>query len=174
MRVFGIILAATVTLFSTPNEYLLVSTKQFTVQGTTSIGGFECNYDMNTKDTLFFNQSGRTSVFTHKVPVKEFGCGNFMLNKDFRKTLKENEFPQINIELSNFKKSSDNYSCDLTLKLVGKNKIYKNLPLKFEKNQLSGNVVLNVSDFELTPPKKMGGMIKIKDEIKLTIRLIAE
>lgn len=52
MRVFGFILVVAGALFSTPKEYLLVSTKQFTVQGTTSIGGFECNYDMLAKDTL--------------------------------------------------------------------------------------------------------------------------
>ncbi|MBC8883441.1 hypothetical protein H9X57_08640 [Flavobacterium piscinae] len=105
MRVFGFILVLTGTLFSTPKEdYLLVSTKQFTVQGTTSIGGFECNYDMNAKDTLFFNQPHKQTKISHSVPVKNFGCGNFILNNDFRKTLKEKEFPTVRIELSNFKK----------------------------------------------------------------------
>jgi hypothetical protein len=174
MRVFGFILAATVTLFSTPKEYLLVSTKQFTVQGTTSIGGFECNYDMTTKDTLFLNQVKKTNKISHFIPVKKFGCGNFILNSDFRKTLKEKEFPQIRIELSNFKNSRDNYYCDLTLNLVGKQKIYRNLPLKFEDNRLNGSITLNFSDFDLTPPKKVGGMIKVNEEIKLSVSLFTE
>lgn len=174
MRVFGLILVLTAALFSTPKDYLLVSTKQFTVQGTTSIGGFECNYDMNAKDTLFFNQPNRTKKISHSVPVKSFGCGNFMLNNDFRKTLKEKEFPNVTIELSNFKKSDENYSCDLTLNLVGKQKTYKNLPLKYDKSSLIGNITLQFSDFNLTPPKKIGGMIKINEEIKLFVSLQTE
>jgi hypothetical protein len=174
MRVFGFILVVTAILFSTPKEYLLVSTKQFSVQGTTSIGGFECNCDMNTKDTLFFNQPERSNKITHTVPVKSFGCGNFILNNDFRKTLKEKEFPNVRIELSNFRKSTENFNCDLTLNLVGKQKIYKNLPLKFDNNRLIGMITLQFSDFDLTPPKKIGGMIKIKEEIKLSVSLQIE
>jgi hypothetical protein len=174
MRVFGLILVVTATLFSTPREYLLVSTKQFSVQGTTSIGGFECNYDMNAKDTLFFNQPNKTKKVIQSVPVKSFGCGNFILNNDFRKTLKEKEFPNVRIELSNFRKNAQNYSCDLTLNLVGKQKIYKNLPLEFDKNRLNGMITLQFSDFDLTPPKKIGGMIKIKEEIKLSVSLQTE
>ncbi len=174
MRVFGLILVVTATLFSTPKDYLLVSTKQFTVQGTTSIGGFECNYDMKTKDTLFFNQPDKAAKITHTVPVKNFGCGNFMLNNDFRKTLKEKEYPTVRIELFNFKKSAENYSCDLALNLVGKQKTYKNLLLKNDKNFLNGSITLHFSDFNLVPPKKIGGMIKIKEEITLSVSLQTE
>jgi hypothetical protein len=129
---------------------------------------------MNTKDTLFFNQPHKQTKISHLVPVKNFGCGNFILNNDFRKTLKEKEFPNVRIELSNFKKSAENYSCDLTLNLVGKQKIYKNLPLKYDKNSLIGNITLQFSDFNLIPPKKIGGMIKIKEEIKLSVSLQTE
>ncbi len=174
MRVFGVLLAVTVTLFSTPKEYLVVSTKQFTVQGTTSIGGFECNYELHTKDTLFLNQVNKTNKISHFIPVKKFGCGNFILNNDFRKTLKEKEFPYIKMELSNFKSSKNVYYCDLNLNLVGRQKMYKQLPLKWESNRLVGSLTLNFSDFELRPPQKMGGMIKIQEEIKLSILLFTD
>jgi hypothetical protein len=164
----------TVSLLSTPKDYLLVSTKQFIVRGTTSIGGFECNYDMNTKDTLHFNRTQNSNKISHSIPIKKFGCGNFILNHDFRKTLKEKEFPQIEIELSNFKKHNNQYSCDLILELVGKQRIYKNLPLKINQNRLHGTVILNFNDFELTPPKKMGGAIKVGEEIELFINLYTQ
>ncbi|GGD13098.1 YceI family protein [Flavobacterium orientale] len=174
MRVFSLIFMITVALFSTPKDYLLVSTKQFIVRGTTSIGGFECNYDMNAKDTLYFNKAQKLNKISHSIPVKKFGCGNFILNHDFRKTLKEKEFPQIEIELSNFKNHNNQYSCDLILKLVGKQRVYKNLPLKINQNRLHGNIILNFSDFELTPPKKMGGAIKVGEEIELFINLYTQ
>lgn len=171
MRVFSLVITMAVMLFSTPKDYLLVSTKQFTVHGTTSIGGFECTYDLKTKDTLFFNNNHRATKFTHSLPVKEFGCGNFLLNSDFRKTLKESEYPKINIELFNFRKQNELYYCDLTLNLVGIKKSYKNLKLKIYKNRIDGDVVVNFSDFGLKPPKKAGGMIKIHENIKIAISL---
>jgi polyisoprenoid-binding protein YceI len=171
MRVFSILITVAVMLFSTPKEYLLVSTKQFTVQGTTSIGGFECTYDLNTKDTLFFNDDNQKSKIAHSIPVREFGCGNFILNADFRKTLNANEYPTITVELTNFKKQNEYYSCDLSLQLVGIKKSYKNLKLKMYKNRIDGDVIVNFSDFGLKPPKKVGGMIKISEKIKISISL---
>jgi hypothetical protein len=35
-------------------------------------------------------------------------------------------------------------------------------------------ITLQFSDFDLTPPKKIGGMIKIKEEIKLSVSLQIE
>ncbi len=171
MRVFSITITMAVMLFSTPKEYLLVSSKQFTVHGTTSIGGFECTYDLKTKDTLFFNNKHKISRVTHSIPVKEFGCGNFILNSDFRKTLKAKEYPKINIELSNFKKINEYFYCDLGLFLVGKQKIYKNLKLKSSKNNIYGDVILNFSDFELKSPKKIGGMVKVDELIRISVSL---
>lgn len=151
---------------------MLICTKEFTVQGKTSLGGFKCRYDMVTVDTLFFSGSKKASKFTHVIPVKSFGCGNFVLNGDFRKTLNAKEYPEIKIELSNFKKSNNSYSCDVLLNLVGKQKSYKDLKLSLDKGNICGELVLNFSDFELVPPKKLGGMIKVKEEIELNIRLV--
>lgn len=174
VRVFSFLIVVAGTLFSTPKDYLLVSTKQFTVQGTTSIGGFECNYDLKTKDTLFFNSPYQTNVISHSIPVRNFGCGNFLLNNDFRKTLKEKEYPTIKIILSNFKKEEEKITCNLTINLVGKKRVYKQLPLKLNQHALQGEVLLNISDFDLEPPKKMGGIIKINEEIKLVVNLKTE
>ncbi len=171
MRVFSLLITMAVMLFSTPKDYLLVSTKQFTVHGSTSIGGFECTYDLKTKDTLFFNNSKKNSKFSYSIPVKEFGCGNFLLNSDFRKTLKADEYPKITIELTNFKRQDENYYCDLQFNLVGINKTYKNLKLKTYKDKIEGNIVVYFSDFGLKPPKKAGGLIKIQEDIKIAISL---
>lgn len=154
-----------------PNDYLMVTRKEYTVYATTSIGGFECKYDLTTKDTLFFNESRRVTKLAHSIPVKEFGCGNFMLNSDFRKTLKEKEFPKVKIELTNFKKQGEILYCDLNLNLVGKLKQYKNLKLKKDKKRVYGDVFLNFSDFGLKPPNKAGGLIKIEEQIKIEVSL---
>lgn len=176
MRVFSLlILLITFVGFTTDTEKdssLQLTSGKFTVKGKTSIGKFECDYKLKTKDTLFFNQE---KGFAYHVPVVDFKCGNFLLNKDFRKTLKHKEFPEVYFKLLQVSpKTDEEYEFDLYLKIAGKEKTIERLTLKKEAQELTGNVDLTFSDFDLTPPKKLGGAIKIEEEIKLAILLRIE
>lgn len=168
MRILGYIIIFAVLLgFMKPSkEYLLLSSKKFTVEGSTSIGSFTCKYDFQTQDTLFLSSKKGLS---QGVLVKEFGCGNFLLNHDFRKTLKAKEYPEVLIHLSEVRKHGENYLYTLRLDLAGKKKIFQNLVLSKEGKNLTGNLELKFADFDLHPPKKLGGAIKIEEEIKLSI-----
>lgn len=169
MRVFGYLIVFFVLVgFSSghKNDYLQLSSKRFTVEGSTSLGSFTCNYDIHTEDALFL---GQKTGFTDKVPVKEFGCGNFLLNRDFRKTLKEKEYPFVAISLSNVLKQGENYSYNLDIDLAGKKKNFQNLVLTKEGKNLKGSIELKFSDFDLYPPNKLGGAIKVNENIKISI-----
>src|SRR5690554_6558690 len=171
MRVFSYLILVSL-LFSgfTPNinEFVLINTKTFSVKGSTSIGSFDCDYNLSTKDTLFLNQKKGLS---YKLPVKEFGCGNFLLTRDFRKTLKEKEYPWVYITLSDVKKTGNTFQYNLELNLAGKKKTYSNLKLNPEKGGLKGGVDLKFSDFDLKPPQKLGGAIKVKEDVSISILL---
>lgn|SRR5699024_6945140 len=173
MRVFSlIVLLITLSGFTylTMNEsFLELDSGKFTVKGKTSVGKFDCDYKLETKDTLFLHQE---KGFAYHVPVDDFKCGNFLLNRDFRKTLKHKEFPEVYFKLLHLKpKTEKEYNFDLYLKIAGKEKFIKNLVLKEKHHKLKGNVDLKFSDFDLTPPKKLGGAIKIEEEINLAIEL---
>lgn len=172
MRVFGWFFAL-ISLVSPKvhDDFLLVNSKQFTVQGNTSIGGFECHYQRPSKDTLFINKPG--DIVSYSIPVREFGCGNFMLNHDFRKTLKAKEFPEIHIDFLHLKRQKNQLFCDVRIRLAGTTKVYKNVLLEKVANEIRGELTLNFSDFKLTPPKKVGGMVKVKEEIKIILHLQA-
>ncbi len=171
MRVFGFIIIVLLLSGSfRPNVdgYLVITSKTFSVKGSTSIGKYDCDYKLATRDTLFLNQK---KGLTYKVPVKEFGCGNFLLNKDFRKTLREKQYPYVFINVTDVRKSGQTYKYNLHLDLAAKVKYFQNLNLKAEKGGLNGNIELKFSDFDLDPPKKLGGAIKVKEEISLSIFL---
>lgn len=170
MRVFGFLIMIMVLMGFTQNKsnYLLINSKKFTVEGSTSIGNFTCDYDLKIKDTLFLNKK---SALIYKLPIKEFGCGNFMLNRDFRKTLKEKEHPQVSIVLSDVRQSGVNYLYTLHLDLAGKKKTFHNLVLIKQGRGYKGDLELKFSDFNLVAPQKLGGAIKIKEEIQLSILL---
>lgn len=171
MRVFGLLIIALLLVgFSGSyfNEgYLLLDHQQFSVKGSTSIGAFDCHYDFSSGDTLFFHKS---EGLKQRIPVKEFKCGNFVLNHDFRKTLKHKEFPEVEFQLQNVRPGDQALTYDLHLKIAGKEKVIRNSKLVYHSRQLEGEVQLKFGDFDLVPPKKMGGAIQVHDDIELFIQ----
>lgn len=153
-------------------HHLILDSGSFVVKGKTSIGKFDCDYKLETKDTLFLSQK---TGLSYEIPVKEFGCGNFLLNNDFRKTLKHKEFPIVHFKMMNVRKNKQGiYHFDLYLKIAGKEKILKNLILEQKENRLHSSAQLTFSDFNLSPPQKLGGAIKVEEDIHISIVLNLE
>lgn len=166
------------TLF--PKEpFLVIEGKSITVTGNTSLGGFTCDYTIAEKsDTLFIAQLP-FSPYNFSIPVKEFQCGNFLLNRDFQHTLKEKEFPQVSVQVLNLVQTGDkSYTGTIMLSLVGKYKKFKNVDffILSDKNKLSLNAsfVVLASEFALKPPSKLGGMIKADDALDIKVSLLLQ
>jgi len=170
MRILGcLVIVIVLAGFSKKQDYyLLINAKEFHIEGSTSVGGFACSYDLLSTDTLFLN---RESELSYKIPVREFGCGNFFLNRDFRKTLKEKEYSDVVITISDLKQREGDYFYTLNLDLAGTKKSFKDLIMTKEGKNLRGTMQLKFSDFDLVAPQKFGGTIKIKNEVKLSILL---
>lgn len=174
MRILAFILLIVFSGFSNSEAYIVVQTKQFTVKGTTSVGDFECHYFPSVKDTLALQSHSKHHKLCFDIPVKDFGCGNFMLTRDFRKTVKEKQYPYAKVEVMNVRKKGNAFSCDLFIMLAGKQKVYKDIPLKKDQNQLLGETILLFRDFDLSPPRKLGGIIKVKDEIEVALKMVLD
>lgn len=174
MRVLVLLLA--INAFSNPlnNDYLVIHQKQFTVEGNTSVGRFECHYLFSSRDTLFFNHQRQTRTSSVSIPVRAFSCGNFFLNHDFRKTLRAKEFPNITIDFLRIKPHKNGLICDVRIHLAGKTKTYRQVRLWSEQGDLIGEMSIQFSEFNLTPPKKAGGIVRVKEEIRLRLRLTTE
>ncbi|MFN3800200.1 hypothetical protein [Belliella pelovolcani] len=151
---------------------LIIKEKVITVQGQTSLGSFKCDYlNQGFKDTLFVNSAKSQKPIVFDIPVQEFGCGNFLLNKDFRKTIKADEYPHAKVRVNNLKLKGKDYTCDVIVNIVGKRLEYKSLDLTNGGNQLKGNIILNFDELDLSPPKKLGGLIKVEEQLALEIKL---
>lgn len=174
MRVLVLLLS--ICAFSKPlnNDYLVIHHKQFTVEGNTSVGRFECHYLLSSRDTLFFNSHRQARTSSVSIPVRAFSCGNFLLNHDFRKTLRAKEFPNITIDFLRIKPHKNGFNCDVRIHLAGKTKTYRQVRLWSEHGDLIGEMNIQFSDFDLTPPKKAAGIVRVNEEIRLRLRLTAE
>jgi hypothetical protein len=111
------------------------------------------------------------------VDIKKFDCHHKYITSDFRKMLKSEEYPSlvirfisldefhkdgvvkglVDIELAGKKKRMEiNYSCSH----IGSNQL-----------RLQGVKLMKFSDFELEAPRKIGGLVRINEEIKVNFNL---
>lgn len=151
---------------------VIVTKKTITVSGKTSIGGFSCDYSKEgLKDTLFIDFEGPEKEMVFDIPVHDFSCGNFLLNRDFRNTVKSDKFPTAKVRVQNIKSNYGHYTCDLTVTLVGKKLHFPSLVLKRVPEGLHANLVLSFDELDLEAPKKMGGMIKVEEKLTLDFTL---
>lgn len=156
-------------------ETLVILEKEITVSGNTSLGQFNCTHqEGGLKDTLFFTDHRSKDYFLFDIKVADFSCGNFLLNNDFRKTIKAKMFPQAHVRVSNFRKRRKSYSCDLHLEIVGKKLFFKDFKLSTQDNKLIGKLMLDFKTLDLAPPRKLGGLVKVEEELSLSLAITYE
>lgn len=159
-------------------DFLVVTGKSVTINGNTSFGRFACDYLDDEGDTLVFEAGyvRENPVMDIVLPVHEFGCGNKMLDRDFNKTLQSEEYPYIRVKVEQFLLEDGEYFSSLSLKLVGKELLMEKLPFILEESKdgetiLKAEFELNLKYFDLTPPKKFLGLLKVHEELHIKLSL---
>lgn len=161
-------------------NFEVVTGKSVIIDGVTSFGKFACDFQTdNESDTIYFESSAHSGqlILDIHLPVDEFGCGNRMLNRDFNKTLQSKEYPFIHVIVERFFKEGDHYFSSLRLKLVGKELYMEKLPFIVEAAGESNDKFLvaefdlNLRYFDLEPPKKFLGLIKVHEELNIRLKL---
>jgi hypothetical protein len=103
-----------------------------------------------------------------------------MMTADLRKTLKVKEYPKLIIRLISINKYPEPGKQDVTkgivmIELAGVSKRfevdYKILPTERTSINLVGSRNVNFSDFNITPPRKLGGMIRTNNELSVVFNL---
>lgn len=151
---------------------LVITNQQIQVKGYTSLGGFNCGFQrLGKADTLHLNSPGTDPAMQFQIPVKNFSCGNFLLTKDFRSTLKADEYPFATVQVKNFREKAGKIFCHLTVSLVGKKLDFPDLMLERVNSGLMGKLILNFEMLNLNPPNKFGGMVKVQDQLDLELIL---
>lgn len=107
------------------------------------------------------------------IPVKEFKPSNPLMYGDFLALMKESDYPQIKVTFSKlqFKPGlmPETFS-DIKITIAGITRIYKvrcSVNTCSDKLFLSGKETIRMSDFNLKPPQKLMGFIKVNNEIEV-------
>jgi len=162
-----------------PNSFL-------TINGSSNVNRFGCETDGAFQaETLWGtpSQQGKTIHMEGAVTVaiNQFDCNNKMLTNDLRKTLKAKEYPEMVIRFVSLERmpvsdgKEDFVSGKVTIELAGQQKPFE-LMYSFIKTtsgyKLQGGRTFSFTDFDLSPPKKIGGLIKVKDHFEVTFTLL--
>ena len=153
------------------------------ISGTSNVNEFHClsvNYEGQDimKETCL--KSGDRSSLSGEVIIKsvDFDCHNAIMTNDLVKTIKANEYPEIGIRFIGLQQDHSNtdlLSGDVKITLAGKSKTYRiSCFIKDESAQckhLEGSCTFRFSDFDLEPPSKLLGAIRVKDTMSVDFHL---
>lgn len=157
---------------------------RLSIEGYTNVNKFVCKIDYCTgTDTLQYTEhnSTRELRFTRsrmRIPIRSFDCGADPISRDFWKTLKADKYPDLEINfiaLQNLH-TKDNIKGVVDITLAGSTARYT---IRYNASQnprghvlLKGMHDVNFMDFGLTAPKKLNGLIKVKDGLKVEFHLV--
>lgn len=166
-------------------KWIIEKNSNLCIEGKSNVSSFQCDVVQYLRvDTVFFYKDDRQIVTTRggiTIDVNTFDCHQKYITADLRKTLKAKECPLLRIDLlsiGNLPVVAGDYKTTgwVAIQLAGvSRKVEVNYTVQAGSNgvmHLYGSQRVSFSDFALTPPRKLAGLIKVEEEINVKFRLI--
>ena len=174
--------------FAQNGKVHLTNDSKLSIKGKSNVNEFSCESEHELQqDSL--NYSYKVLGDTVSVngvqldlEIDQFDCGKRAINKDFKSTLQYKDHPFIEIILNELVLEEATgivpQQAKVTIKIAGVERHYT-VPLNSfstseEQFTVGGNKLLYMTDFGLTPPSPMFGLIKVEDELNIEFELIVK
>lgn len=158
-----------------------------TIVGKTNVNKYQCAITSYTgTDTLSLKaERGKGAIFKKgmvRLEASGFDCGMKVMTQDFAKTIAADQYPFITIDFISFErvpkyeKTAEHFKGKLKITLA-----MKTVPfgvrcniVKDEKGSihLTGSHNFKFSDFDLEPPSRMMGMVKVNENLTVNFHLV--
>jgi hypothetical protein len=191
MKALMIILAITL-LAPAPESPPLVhrlivqSNSALEITGTTNVNNYTCaisRYAGN--DTLVLHEGGKDirPVFVKgevALDASTFDCGVSLMTADFHKAINARQYPAIIIDFISFERmpaytTREQFKGIIKISLAGVSKVFEvNCGIDVSPSgiiNLTGSREFQFSDFNLTPPTRMMGMVRVNQALKVSFHL---
>jgi hypothetical protein len=173
----------TVSVVIAPSSHIVIN-------GNTNVSGFNCQYSNGVTEPVDIKlRKYRNKIEIEnarlKIPIKCINCHNTLINNDLRKLLNASEIPEIVIDIYDFYEKNI-ISDELNSSVVGFGTANVDIAIAGISNEydiefidrrkdneiiITSLVNLKLKSFGLEPPKKMLGLIRLYDNIKIEILL---
>ena len=179
-----IVISSAIARNEKSNSVVIYSLQDISITGHTNINSFFLKYTGNEgvvksvkKDDISDPKKANSVI---SIPVNEFTFSNALMKKDFLKMIKAKEYAAIPIQFKGIKdptlfKDGDKQLVAVDITIAG---VTKSLNIccridKINNNQykLSGSKSLLLTDFNLKPPTKCLGIVKVENEIQIEFNL---
>ncbi|MFI5188461.1 MAG: hypothetical protein ACHQF0_17140, partial [Chitinophagales bacterium] len=167
-------------------RWVVEKSSSLNIQGETNINSFQCDVtEYLRSDTLVYLKNDATKKFSFTnsalvVDVRSFDCHNRFITDDFRSALKADENPTLKILFLTVDQFSNNCNNQIVKGIVDVQLAHitrraeidytvKTLP--GNRIQMNGSHIFLFSDFNLKAPRKLAGLIRTKDQIKVNFQL---
>lgn len=169
-----------------PVRWAVEKTSTLKIAGKSNVNDFACSIaGYYRPDTISYveDAAGKAVRLNGclELDVLRFDCHSKMITNDLRKTLKAEDYPRMVIRFLSLERAPGLQGISETMKgwveveLAGTRKAFQ-VTYEFTKGAnntyiLNGKRVFTFSDFKLSPPRKLAGAVKVKDEFAVDFNL---
>ncbi|WP_428236586.1 hypothetical protein [Gracilimonas sp.] len=172
--------------FAQNGKVRLSNESKLSINGKSNVNDFRCESEHELQqDSLDFDYHFSADTITVDgvslfLEISEFDCGKKAINRDFRSTLNYKEHPFIKITLNELILENEENpvpkAANVTITIAGVERNYE-VPLNaFSSSEegvlVGGNKTLYMTDFGLTPPSPLFGLVQVSDELDIVFDLI--
>ena len=164
-------------------EITVLPSSDLTIIGDSNIAAFQCEFNnsyLEDSQNISYSQTGNKIEFQGAVLIlnnRGFDCGSKGINRDFHDLLQSDDHPQILLTLNKVVLSSPQKGmATVGITIAGKERFYE-VPVTIKNAAIAefkGKLLLNIKDYGLEPPKKLFGMIVVKDVIEIKFDLLVK
>ena len=166
-------------------KWIVQPQSSLNINGKSNVNTFNCGItEFLHTDTLVYINDGMNKPAALKgmvtIDINRFDCKHKYITSDLRRTLKADENPALKIRFLSIDKLLPDASNQLVkgnveIELAGVTKQYE-INYQLQKLnaahlQLIGNKVILFKDFNLKPPTRLAGLIKVAEEITVNFQL---
>ena len=166
-------------------KWIVQKTSTLSIDGRTNINRCSCAVNEYTESDTITSLKGAYTNDPQGVPLKgvlrinidDFNCHNRIMTAEFKKNLKSRQYPQLKICFINLEKmpfsgsNAETIKGNVDIELAGITRrfeiSYNSCRTDVSEGQLIGTRTFCFSDFQLQPPQKMGGLIRVNDQLNV-------
>lgn len=151
---------------------LVFAQNKIEINGSTNVSSFKC-VNNNPIITNYIKTSKASDVpQSILLYVKDFNCNNKKMTNDFRDMLDYKNHPTITISnsINNNQQLNKIIKSSTNIEMKGIKKAY-DIELKQSSKGWDAKKSLKLSHFNLEPPRVLGGLIRVKDDVEVNIQL---
>lgn len=171
-----------ITAGNYPFSAVISSSMNLEIHVKTNVNSFICNYKSDINDTISYLFSSKDNKYflgenRYFVPVTLIDCHNSNMKNDMQEMFNSSKYPNIVIKIKDIhydRNSPEKGRIYLSLTIDGIEKCYF---VTFETSnnnnclKVSGNLPVNLNDFNIVPPSKFFGLVKVSKMIDISFLL---